>query len=301
MNTICEQLAAVFRFGLIGLLVVAVSGCWQEIHYTAPAEESNTKRDASVARDEGRAKSPAPATADSRSTNSDEAASFADELASSLATEDVDTGEPIAGTELPASSEQPINGVSGESSTTQPAPPPMADPQSNTRRLAWLLGSKLSLAALKRDRGAADDGVAKLFDESQMLAKMLGTSASELPPRTASTEAGRSFDQALNYLFSEGRTIGRGLAERQGADHAALFELAVKTNVLLALYRPDAPIVGTLAGAIRQAGQRAGLPAKLLQPLLEQLDRGAPATDVQNAVFTSCAEVDRFLKTEAAP
>ena len=301
MNTICELLAAAFRFGLIGLLVGAVSGCWQEIHYTAPAEESNTKRDASVARDEGRAKSPAPTTADLRSTNSDEAASFADELASSLATENVDTGEPIAGTEPPASREQLINGVSGESSTTQPAPPPMTDPQSNTRRLAWLLGSKLSLAALKRDRGAADEDVAKLFEQSQALARLLGTSAGELPSRTSSDTAGTSADQALNYLFGEGRTIGRSLAERQGDDHAALFELAVKSNVLLALYRPEAPIVGTLSGAIRQTSQRAKLPPELSQPLLDKLERGAPAVEVQEAVFAMYDEVDRHLKSEAAP
>jgi hypothetical protein len=277
------------------VILCALTGCWEEIHYAGP--DPTAKRDASsdgndsAQRDryaEPRPQSP-DQPIDTMPSGSAATAEPAD-LLGDLRTPDETTGEAASVEPTPPAGEP----------AAQPAPP-AAEPQRNTRRLAWLLGSKLSLAALANDRGAPAEEVAKWFDQSQSLAQMLGTSAAELPPRLTSSETGGSPDRALDYLFGEGRTLGRSLAERHGDQHAALFELAVKSNVLLALYRPDAPIVGTLAGAIRQAGKRASLPAELWRPLLDEVDRGAPAADVQDAVFSLHANVDRHLSIAAPP
>ena len=107
----------------------------------------------------------------------------------------------------------------------------------------------------------------------------------------------QSYDRALKYLFSQGQQIGRDLGREQGDDHAALFELAVKSNILLALYRPHAPIAESLAGAIRQASVRAGLPEELTRPLLAALADGASPADVRDAVFKMHADVDHYLST----
>jgi uncharacterized protein YegL len=87
------------------------------------------------------------------------------------------------------------------------------------------------------------------------------------------------------------------LATQYGDDHAALFELAVKTNILLVLYQPEAPVVKSLTVAIDQAAERANLPSELWQPLVKLLDDGAPAKDVRNAVFQLHDDVDRHLRT----
>ncbi len=107
--------------------------------------------------------------------------------------------------------------------------------------MAWLLGSNLSLAALANDRAAAADKVADWFDKSQRLAKLLDTTVADLPPRPAADQIDPRADKAMEYLFNEGQTIGRHLATQFGDDHAALFELAVKSNILLVLYQPGAP------------------------------------------------------------
>ena len=163
--------------------------------------------------------------------------------------------------------------------------------------MAWLLGSNLSLAALANDRAAAEDKVADWFDKSQRLGTLLGTTVADLPPRPAADKANAQTDNAMEYLFTQGQSIGRHLAARYGDDHAALFELAVKSNILLVLYQPGAPAVKALAAAIDPAAQRAKLPSELWQPLLKLLDDGAPAKEVRDAVFQLHADVDRYLST----
>lgn len=176
-----------------------------------------------------------------------------------------------------------------------PAESAAADRASNTKRMAWLLGSKLSLAVLANDRGAPADDVAKWFGDSHTLATLLGTTVSDLPQPPPNANVNSDPEQALNYLFSQGQQVGRDLANFNGDDHAALFELAVKSNILLALYQPNAPVVDALAEALKQAGERSGLPVELWQPLLDALDAHATRSDVHDAVFRLHADADRFL------
>lgn len=163
--------------------------------------------------------------------------------------------------------------------------------------MAWLLGSNLSLAALANDRAAAQDKVADWFEKSQRLATLLGTTVADLPPRPADDKVDPHADKALEYLFDQGQSIGRHLAAQHGDDHAALFELALKSNILLVLYQPGAPVVKSLSATINQAGERAKLPAELWQPLVKLLDEGASVKAVRDAVFQLHDDVDRYLST----
>jgi hypothetical protein len=180
-------------------------------------------------------------------------------------------------------------------SAPQSQPPSADDPAHSPRRIAWLLGNKLSLSALANDRGGAVDETAKLFSQAQTLAEMLGTTVSDLPPARATASTDGNFDRALQYLFSQGQPIGRTLATKYGDDQAALFELAVKSNILLALYRPHASVVGALSSAIEQAGGRSGLPVKLWQPLMDAMANNAPAEEVRQSVYRMHSEVDKYL------
>jgi hypothetical protein len=165
----------------------------------------------------------------------------------------------------------------------------------NTRLATWLLGSKLSLAALANDHGAPAAEVQKLFDQSQSLAKMLGLTVPELPARPESGAPSPVTEPALDYLFTQGQEIGRELARKQSPDQAALFEVAVKSNLLLVLYQSGAPTTEAIATAIEQAGSRANLPPEVWQPLLDVLASRASQADVQKAVFKLHAEVDDYL------
>ncbi len=184
-------------------------------------------------------------------------------------------------------------------SSAEPAAPtsPPTTHKPSTGRLAWLLGSKWSLAALAADRGAPQSEVDKWFNQAQALARALGLTLPPLPEQDRYAADAPSNHAALDYLFQHGQQVGRELLDRYGPDHAALLEMAVKSNMLLALYVPGSADADAVSAAIAGAGRRAGLPAELYQPLLTELGDGASKADVSRAVFRLHAAVDQYLAT----
>ena len=64
-----------------------------------------------------------------------------------------------------------------------------------------------------------------------------------------------------------------------------MFEVALKSNILLLLYTPESTAGNSIAAAISQAAPQAKLPAEFWQPLVDALDkRQAPQADVRAAV-----------------
>lgn len=194
---------------------------------------------------------------------------------------------------LPTSAE-PASPPAATAESTGPATPPETT-RPSTRRLAWLLGSKWSLSVLAQDRGAPHDEIEKWFKQSQALARALGLTLPDLPApdRYGSGQAGDH--TALDYLFDEGQQVGRELADRYGPEHAALLELAVKSNILLVLYEPGASVTDAISAAIARAGSQAGLPDRLYEPLLKALADRASRLDVSQAVFHVHDAVDQYL------
>jgi hypothetical protein len=288
----------ILPLSLLALATCVVAGCWEEIHYTPPpGGESRPTRTRTVAKTEV---APVEVTPDHSAAN------FADDLASSFPTDPTESptpGEPAsAGGEeppryadtTPIPADEPPQGLEEDflvdPEPSSPSPPPPPDPASNTRRVAWLLGSKLSLAALANERGGDPAEVQKWFAQSQMLAKLLGTTVEPLPAPSA-TASGNGVD----YVFAQGQRIGRDVATTYADDHAALFELAVKSYVLLALYQPHAPVAEALADAVDKAGQRAGLPAQLFVPFTRAVTAGEPASVVRDAVLQLNQAIDDRL------
>ncbi len=178
---------------------------------------------------------------------------------------------------------------------SNPSTPPDAARPPSTRRLAWLLGSKWSLAALAADRGAPRAEVDKWFNQSQALAHTLGLTLPALPDPDRYRDGTAAGHAALDYLFRQGQQVGRELLQQYGVGHAALLEMAVKSNMLLVLYEPGSSDASAVSSAIAAAGKRAGLPAKLCQPLLNDLANAASRADVDRAVFQLHAAVDQYL------
>jgi hypothetical protein len=178
------------------------------------------------------------------------------------------------------------------SATSEGEPTPQ---EVSSQRAAWLLGSKLSMAALANDLGAAPDEVPAWFQEARAMAELLQTSVADLPPRAEATSKPTASRQVLSYLLDQGKQIGGQLAEQKGDDHAALFEVAMKSNLLLVLYKPGSTAVGHISAAIEKAGPRSGVPADLWQPLLDTLSADSPQAAVRTAVKQMHAEVDHHL------
>jgi hypothetical protein len=304
------------------LLLCACNGCWEKVKYTGPDPTTSTRPespppDVTIA-------TPQPPVAhagdgDGAKTATetpDNEAAIPDGLPTREppGTDAAPAEEPteVVGTRY-AASESAVsrpeetatasNTVTPPDSSTTPTPDPPAVPDSplppNTRRAAWQLGSKLSIVALANDRGVTEH-VPAWAKEASAAAKVLDVKLAKLPDRPENSDPNElASKQVLNYLFVQGQEIGRVLATRYGPDHAALLEVAVKSNLLILLYQPASSTADTIAGAISQAAPRAKLPDELWQPLVDSLKKQAPLADVRAAVRTLHADVDQYLAKSA--
>jgi hypothetical protein len=162
-------------------------------------------------------------------------------------------------------------------------------------RAAWLLGSRMSLAALAHDRGVAAQNVPVWFADARSACTFLGTSIDELPEPAAANDTSPVSQQAFNYLLVNGQRIGRELEKHQGLEQSAIFEIALKSNLLLLLYTPGTSAGDSIATAISKAAPLAKLPAELWQPLVDALNKHKSQQDVRTAVRTMHSDIERYL------
>ncbi len=300
---------------MLAVAAFCAGGCWQEIEYTGPdpskvarrdrprptetdaaaeTEPSDSAASRAVEREPSQPNEPEPPTvAIARRPTSDDSSFLDDEDPASH-------DEPLA--DEPLADEEPdlFPPDETELASEPPVEPPAA--AANTavaRQAAWQLGSKLTLAALAHDRGLVPEDVTNWFAEARAAAEQLGTTVSELPEPAAAGEADGGTRRVHDYLFQQGQRIHRELSERYGADHAALFEVAVKSNVLLVLYAPGSSVVEPLAGSIRTAGEQGELPSEFWQPLLDTMADQSPPAAVRLAVSQMHTNVERYLAGNA--
>ena len=155
------------------------------------------------------------------------------------------------------------------------------------------------MAALANDRGVAAKNVPSWFQDAGTAAKFLGTTVSPLPEPATTDETAPASRQVINYLVANGQRIGRDLAKQHSSEQSALFEIALKSNILLLLYTPATSAGSSIAAAISQAAPQAKLPVELWKPLVEALNRQAPQADVRAAVRKLHVDVDKYLGQEA--
>jgi hypothetical protein len=315
------------RTALFGAIAsCCVTGCWEEIEYTGPdpaaTQNAVTPPVEASQPAESHSEPLAPQTVATDSTNSD-ASGFADELANSMVSEPTTPAETTVAADPPPQPSE-TNLLPFETADNASSPPPGSEAivpptegepdirdqantvsetvnsaPSKTRLDAWLLGSHLSLAALANDRGLAPENVQKWLDSAKLRAAALGAVVGDLPESGGAGSAQNTSREVLSFLFLQGQQIGRELAKQHGADHAALVEVALKSNLLRVLYSPDSAATAAISAAIAQAAPRAELPAPLWQPLLDLLAAKADPGEVRKAVQNFHTEVERYLTPAA--
>ena len=149
---------------------------------------------------------------------------------------------------------------------------------------AWVLGSKLALAGTLHSQTSDAALVGRQFASASSAAAVFGLKLPPLPAKVGD----RVKDSAavMHYLINTtGNPIGSVLAKNHGPEHAAIFEIALKSNMLLILYGPGESTANTIAGVIRSRSANAkylnGMTAKLLQ----LIDQKAPYDQVKAELF----------------
>jgi hypothetical protein len=285
-------------------MVCLLSGCWQEIEYREDEPVAQAAADDAAQAEatpppnqtanEALAGEPPPvdAQADAPAPANDSAsAGLGDRYSTEAPTASLPPGEsPSEPTTLPTPEARTVSATVESTAPTETV---------TTRRAAWLLGSRLGLAALAHDRDVAPEETVVWFDEARAMAGRLNTTVNDLPDRPSTAGSEPASREVLSYLLGEGKRIGGELGANYGPDHAAIFETALKSNLLLVLNKPGSTAVGHIAAALERAAPQAKLPEELWRPLLDTLENQSPPVAVRAAVREMHANVARHLAAEA--
>lgn len=166
--------------------------------------------------------------------------------------------------------------------------------QRSTKQQAWDLGHNLSLAALGHAEGGASAAVESLLAKAKGNGRTFGVTIPDLPAKTADKASNRA--EALVYLLRKvGGPMGAILKRDFDEEHALLFEISLKSNLLLMLYLPGEKEPQTIANVIKTRGERIGLPESLTADLLRLVTANAEFDKVKASVFKMHADVAKYL------
>lgn len=160
----------------------------------------------------------------------------------------------------------------------------------NTRHLAWLLGGKLGLAELADLDGATPQEIAEWRSEVERLAKSLKVST------PGGGDASPDSGARVRGMLDAASRAGAELTRSHGVDHAALMEIALKTNALLVIAKDRPDLAGSVARAVEEAADRAMLPKFLWEDAVRKLKENPTADETHDAVVQLHERVESFLR-----
>lgn len=114
------------------------------------------------------------------------------------------------------------------------------DGSKTTQGGAWLLGDNLSIAALLYNQNASKDAVDRFLSKAKKIADIFGLTIKPFPAKAA-TSAASSADMIHYLIAGDGAALGSALAKKYDDAHGGLFEVSVKSNLLILLYAPGEP------------------------------------------------------------
>ena len=178
-----------------------------------------------------------------------------------------------------------------------PSPEIRLPEKAGTGLAAWEMSSRWSMAAARQAKGQGIDLYGTRLERARDDARLLGVELPELPLHEEDADR---LERNLTFLLEEaGPQLAIQLGELHGADHAALVELATKTNVLLLNYSPNSPQMEPVIGAIRQAAESSGLPKEIWNELIDLLTARKDFKQVKAAIFQLHQQASAFLGGES--
>jgi hypothetical protein len=157
---------------------------------------------------------------------------------------------------------------------------------------AWRLGDQLSLAGLLYAQGNQDDKVEELLTGIKPLAEAMELEIKPFPPRSA--DSSQTYADVIHYLIAgDGADLGSQIAQKFGTPAGTLFEVSVKSNLLILLYQPGED--QGIGGVIQARMSEIGLPENLWMGVVTAINNKASEGDVKDAVFKMHDDVAAYL------
>lgn len=169
-----------------------------------------------------------------------------------------------------------------------------AEGDNTTKGGAWLLGDNLSLAALLYNQGAAAENVERFLSKAKTIADIFRVEIKPFPAKSANS-AEASADLIHYLIQGDGALIGAALARKYDDKHGTLFEVAVKSNLLILLYSPGDSLGQSIASLIKTRLESIRLPARLWTGVVTLVDKKRPSDEVKDAVFKMHKDIANFF------
>ncbi len=168
----------------------------------------------------------------------------------------------------------------------------LASDEDLAKAAAWRLGDQLSLAALLYAQGNQDQKVDDLLASIKPITEAMQLDLKPFPPR--SSDSSQTYADVIHYLIQgDGADLGRDISEKFGNAAGTLFEVSVKSNLLILLYQPGED--QGIGGVIQARMSEIGMPENLWIGLVNAINSKAPEGDVKDAVFKMHDDVATYL------
>ena len=167
-----------------------------------------------------------------------------------------------------------------------------ATPEDLAKAAAWRLGDQLSLAGLLYAQGNQEDKVTELLSGIKPLAEAMQVEIKPFPPRSA--DSSQTYADVIHYLIAgDGAALGSEIGQKFGTPAGTLFEVSVKSNLLILLYQPGED--QGIGGVIQARMSGIGMPENLWMGVVTAINNKAPEADVKDAVFKMHDDVAAYL------
>ena len=161
---------------------------------------------------------------------------------------------------------------------------------------AWRIGDHMSLAGLLYAQGGEEENVKELVDSVKPLTDAMQISIKPFPPHVTSQI--ETYAAVIEYLIKgDGAEIGRQIGKGFGAEAGTLYEIAVKSNLLILLYEPGND--QGIADVIQSRCTEVGLPNNLWFDVVSTVRGSASKEDVKAAVFKMHDDIAAYLGARA--
>jgi hypothetical protein len=163
-----------------------------------------------------------------------------------------------------------------------------------TKAATWRLGDDLSLAAMLYGQDK-DPDTNQLFSKAKKLADALGVDIKPFPAK--SSKSSSTLAEMIHYLIKgDGALIGVALGRKYDDEHEILYEVSVKSNLLLLLYAPGDGTANTIGDLVKSRSEKIGLPSRLWVGVVTAINNGRPVDEVRDAVFKMHEDVANYLE-----
>ena len=168
-----------------------------------------------------------------------------------------------------------------------------------TDAMAWVLGTKLGIAAVGLEAGAEQKTVDSMMQTAELIAGALGAEVPKLPEKGQKKRA-EFGAEILRYLLNDVEPVAKHLIQQHGQRTGDLFEIGVKSSVLGIMYAPNDETGLAIADVIEDRAKRASLDEKLWKPLVQDIRNGASYDEVKKKLFEMHAAVRDALMQDVA-